>query len=1194
MRFGLPLCILAMSPLLSKPVEHNLARDARAVRSSLAAPRHDAGLAADGIADTFWEAPGSPSEPAWIEFEWDHPAEIREVVIRRYLPEKDTSDITSARIQVLADGTWQTIQTLGDGRTPLPAIMLARLSPIKAHKMRISELAAPVWFTEVEIYSEASKPALDVRGDAKGNIIGVFTDAFGAQGIHASFSVTGTAGNNTWRQHFETNAAGDFSIPMPVGLTGQIAFAAKVDGQTFQRTLDAADIHQGLVPKLPGGATLLLNGAWKFMPDPPSGFERHEFADQSWSKVEVPSHWEMAGFHARSGVGGYRKEVSIPAQWKGQRIRLSFEGVYSAAEIWCNGTRVGSHTGGATPFQLDITSCAKPGVKNLFAVRVKDTSEASELDHMSTYADFSLGGIFRSASVFAVPTLHVARIHSFTEFDSSYHAATLVTDVTIVNESDIRARARVSLKLSESQKVVGRPTDPVTFDLEPWSKADRRIRIDVSDPLPWSAEHPNLYTLTASLSDGDRPISTVSKAVGFRETKVRGKELRLNGVPIKLKGTCHHDSHPLMGRAVTPELERQDLLLIKEANLDAVRTSHYPPIPELLDIADELGVYVEEEAPFCWVNNADDLRLKALVRQLTSEMVERDASHPSVVYWSSANESRWGPSLTAGEQMIRESDPTRPVIGSWWDRFDMEVHHNPITVELLQKYEDHSKPIIWDESLCIWQGIWDDAEELLRDPGYRDYYIAPLLDVWDTFWHSKTTQASFIWAWSDDLFMVPGRASDFGRSHEIRHAIDGTYREPGRGLVGDAPWGVVDGWRRRKPEFWHVKELHSPIKVTSREIPLPTGKSLRIPVENRYFFTNLSEIETRWKLDGHNGKIHAAVGPQQTGSIELPLPFTPSPGSLVELQFIDSSGRMVDVAEVRIGQPPADLKSNSNFELTIEERRNLADEATVISGAGFELAFSARSGLLRYGLAKGQTVLYDQPSVSVLPMDDAMHDFPARLTWAPDGGPSVDSHADRVTITTKGHYRDLVGTYRTTIMNNGQITFAYDFRYTGPEIRVRESGAKFGVPLSIDQLTWKRRGEWTWYPPDHIAALDGSAKAHSGRPMSGVPDWPFGEDDSPAGTNAFRSTKRNILSAAILDADGLGVRIASDGSQHLRASVDADRIDVRVSDWFGGSNSEANEWTDNYHNGKVLGSGDSISGKVILSLETGPALHANR
>ena len=164
------------------------------------------------------------------------------------------------------------------------------------------------------------------------------------------------------------------------------------------------------------------------------------------------------------------------------------------------------------------------------------------------------------------------------------------------------------------------------------------------------------------------------------------------------------------------------------------------PIQELLDITDELGIYVEEEAPFCWVDNAYDLRWGAFTRQIAAEMVERDMSHPSVAYWSGGNESDWGPTLDLDLREIRAHDPSRPVMGSWSNNVDFTIRHNPFTVAEIHHLDHNTKPVLWDESLAIFQGIWGlgDGETFWSDPGLRDNYVSPLIGVMDAFWQEQS------------------------------------------------------------------------------------------------------------------------------------------------------------------------------------------------------------------------------------------------------------------------------------------------------------------------------------------------------------------------------------------------------------------------------------------------------------------------
>jgi beta-galactosidase len=1184
---ALPLWVAGLLPAEAAPAD-NLAPRAARITASEELPEFPARNAADGNPDTFWWASRSPVESGWIEFAWKAPVTVREVVIRQ-IGGRGGSGISRIQVEAWAGDAWKPAATIGDGSAALPLTILARFPPMSVPRLRIARLRGFVRWREVEIYEGPNPPFLDVRGNPAGEILGVLTDAWGTAGIaRAEVRASGTAGGRPWAASAQTEPTGEFSLPMPVGLSGSVRFVAATPSGTAEKMVEAGDLHQGLVPAPAGDASsILLTGKWRFHVDPPGGFEQPRFDDSSWPEIDVPSHWIMKGFRCESGLGGYRRTVRIPETWKGQRIRLAFDGVYSGAEVWANGRRAGSHLGGANPFQLDLTGVARPGADVVIAVKVAEHTAASDdLDHMSLYADFPLAGIWRRARLFAVPPVHISRLHVATRFDAAYKDAVLAVDFTVVNESDTpasAARANFSVLDSGGREVANSALQRI--DLAAWSKTDRLVEMPVTSPLHWEAEHPNLYLLRATLANTAEPVEIVERRIGFRDVRVQGTRLLINGAPVKLKGTCHHDSHPTMGRAVTPELETQDIELIKQANLNAVRTSHYPPLPDLLDAADQKGIYVEDEASFCWANNSTDLRLLALAKQFTAELVERDRSHPSVVLWSAGNESAWGPILLAAESLIRKSDSTRPVIGSWMpNHFDLEVRHNPMDLEGMASVANVSKPVNWDESLGIFQGIWGDGKEIWRDPGYRDYYVVPLRAIMDEFFKSNVVQGSFIWAWSDDLFAVPGRSSEYGRDRTPLHALSGVYGMPGRGIAGDAPWGVIDGWRRLKPEYWHIKNLHSPVKVDASALALPEqGRPLQIAVENRYDFSPFSELKIDWELGGRRGTANSTLRQHESGVLEIQPGFQPAPGSELALRFTDRAGRIVQTARIRIGEKAEPQQQPGKGPLRTYEETALAGRTLRVAGDGFELGFSRATGQVRRAVAGGRGVLYQAPELHVIPADPTLAEFPDPQSWRLDGQIQVESDPSRVVVTAHGHYPNLAGVYKTTVDSSGAVEVSYDFTYTGPELNAREIGARLGLPLSHEKLSWKRQGEWSDYPADHIGRTRGTATAHARHAATFPPAWSFAEDDSPLGTNDFRSTKRNFVNASLEDAQGYGVAFISDGSQHLRASLESDRVAAFVNDWMGGTFSRG-EWR-HFGRGRAIKTGDRIQGSVRLRLE---------
>src|SRR5215469_3544594 len=1179
------IVILLFSAAVEGQTQKNLSTETAYVRASEDSARHRAGHAADGSPDTYWECSGSSALPCWIEFGWKDPVSIRELVVRRYPARRGAEELMHFEAEVFASGSWHKLASSGDGKSALPMAIYLRVAPIAASRFRISNLDGDTRIQEIELHAQNTPLWIDVRGDDRGDAIGVVTDGFGAGGIRAQVQASARAAGKLWNRTAETGALGEFTIPLPLGITGPIEFTASTQGESIRKVVDAGDIQTALVPDPGKDFDLEMNGSWLFQPDPPKGFEQRGFDDSSWKTIAVPAHWVMQGFNTESGYGGYRKHVRIPAEWRGRQVRVAFDGVYSGAEVWWNGRRIGSHMGGATPFQLDVPS-AEPGSDNVLAVLVKEQTPASNLDHMSMYADFSLAGIYRRAHLFSVPVVPVQREQSYAEFDSQFQDADLVTELSLANASPAPA-GTTSVRLLLSREGQGEivASEPVQFELAPWSTKDLRIKLHVRAPLKWNSEHPNLYSLETVVSQNGKEIEQLTRHVGFRQTRIDHTELLIDGVAVKLKGTAHHDSDPILGRAVTAEVERRDLELMKEANIDALRTSHYPPIPELDDIADELGLYIEEEAPFCWADG-NDLRWAAFTRQMAAEMVERDMTHPSVAYWSGGNESDWGPALDLDVKEIRAHDPSRPVMGSWTNNVDFTIRHNPITVQGIHSLDGNDKPVLWDESLAPYQGIWGDGDALWRDPGIRDYYVVPLVDVMEAFWASKVVEASFIWAWADDMFLVPGRGVEQGRGYTDDRAAERIYYKQGYGLAGDAPWGVIDGWRRKKPEFWNIQNLYSPITLTGRSVPLPASSTLRIPIKNRYFFTNLSELAIQWRTAGQQGTAKADIAPQSSGLIEVPLPTGIQPGTDLELRFTNGD-RLVNVFAVQLGDAPTKPSSPQNATaLRLRSQDLLSGISSLIEGDGFTLGVTGELGLLRYAVADADNMLYGQPQIHIVPIHYSPA-FPTSSSWSLDRPVDISQNGGVISITAQGHYPNLVGSYNTVVTPEGDVTISYDFEYTGPQIDAQEVGFRFEVPSRLDRLGWTRKGDWTWYPAGHIDAITGDVRAHSDKPAFTKPDWPYAEDDSPMGSNAFRSTKRDILSAELKEESGHGWQIQSDGSQSLRAAIESDRIAVYVNDWYGGTPAQIGEYLENYGPGKLLRTGEHISSTVHLQLLRG-------
>ena len=223
-------------------------------------------------------------------------------------------------------------------------------------------------------------------------------------------------------------------------------------------------------------------------------------------------------------------------------------------------------------------------------------------------------------------------------------------------------------------------------------------------------------------------------------------------------------------------------------------------------------------------HDADDLRLTPRIMQLNAELLARDRNHPSVFIWSRLQRKRLRLGFERSHEWMRRADPSRPNAGSY---AAARLNCWPGTTPSLSRHrraEKVDKPVLWDECWCIFQGIFGDVAEMWLDPGIRDYYAEPLPAIYERMMRAENIAGTQIWAWSDDIFCVPNRGLEYGRGTTRSHFIENQYRLPGRGLVGDAPWGVVDGWRRKKPEFWITKKLHSPVKLKEGPIALPPAR----------------------------------------------------------------------------------------------------------------------------------------------------------------------------------------------------------------------------------------------------------------------------------------------------------------------------------------------------------------------------------
>jgi len=448
-----------------------------------------------------------------------------------------------------------------------------------------------------------------------------------------------------------------------------------------------------------------LNGPWRFHwaatpGEAPAAFERPEFDVSSWDEVQVPGSWQLQGYghpmfrniaHPFTAdpprvpshynpTGSYRRSFEVPESWAGRRVLLHFEGVNTASWVYVNGREVGYDEGGMEPAEYDVTELVRAG-RNTLAVRVLRFADSTYLEDQDMWR---LSGIFRDVYLMARPTVYVRDFAVATDLDAEYENATLRIDAAVRNDGagdgeGLRLRGRLFRE--------GVPA------VEPWESVSSSVAggetpsaLEVAVPAPalWSAEHPNLYVLTLELlGPGGGVLEVVSARVGFREVELREQALLVNGVPVKLNAVNSHVQHPDTGRTMDVETMRRDLILMKRFNVNAVRTSHYPPDAAYLDLADELGVYVLDETndeahATTYLSERPEWRAMYLDR--ARGMVYRDRNHPSVIVWSAGNESGSGDNICALIAEGKRIDPTRPA-WMYGGNNDMFPRNSPLDCE---------------------------------------------------------------------------------------------------------------------------------------------------------------------------------------------------------------------------------------------------------------------------------------------------------------------------------------------------------------------------------------------------------------------------------------------------------------------------------------------------------------------------------
>jgi beta-galactosidase/beta-glucuronidase len=614
-------------------------------------------------------------------------------------------------------------------------------------------------------------------------------------------------------------------------------------------------------------------------------------ADAGWKDIPVPANWEIEGFSMLTyqerpvtshDIGQYRRTMDVPASFAGKTVLWHFDGAYDGADVYVNGQRCGYHESGFTAFNIDVTKAIKPGQPNLFAVRLyKDTSSAT-LDH----GDFwCLGGIYRETYLMALPQLHVDDVTVVTDLDAQYKNATLKSAVRVAGPTGAHFTVTCELYNLDGTKVET-PAMTQSGDIGGEGAATVNLSALVTAPKLWNAEKPNLYYVFYRLSDGANNVERVQDRIGFRQVELKNGIVQLNGVVIKFAGTCRHEEYSPYGHALNEQCWQTDIKLMKQDNINAIRTSHYNHAERFLELCDEAGFYVLDEIPSCWV--ASEIRNASRTWAYTfrsMETLNRDKNRACVVAWSCGNESSYGINNQAEFDYAKAHDPTRLALISQANlgqnpKTDFEDYHlypfpNPTQIKTMLASPNRAKcPIIITE-----YGSGNDQQ---------------FNQTWDLVYNNDGLIGAFIWEWQAqgmyDKF--PERWSQ--RAPGAQTDVTTGYRHSG----GNGP---VTADRKLTPMFNRMKAVLTPVHTTAAEVS-PAGGKLVVPIQNRYSFTDLSELTCKWQaLAGANvlasGESHIPAKPRSTADASFP---ATSGMDTLRLEFIHPDGRSIYVASLKL------------------------------------------------------------------------------------------------------------------------------------------------------------------------------------------------------------------------------------------------------------------------------------------------------
>ncbi len=849
---------------------------------------------------------------------------------------------------------------------------------------------------------------------------------------------------------------------------------------------------------------MMLNGTWTYMwhaspDDRPVDFYKPDYDVSQWFAIDVPSCVEMRGYgipiytnirfpHQKNPphigteynpVSSYRTTFTVPAGWTDRPVFVRFDGVYSAFYLWVNGQYVGYSEDSKLPAEFNLTKVLKDG-ENLMAVEVYRWSDGSYLEDQDM---FRFSGIYRDVSLYSPPAAELRDFWATTRLDAAYKNATLGLRVKARSLSGQAASATVKSQLFDADgKVVASLPDARVSLSADGADAVANVELPVAAPRLWSAEDPYLYTLVMTL-DGAGASDIRTCKVGFRQVEIRDGKILFNGQAIKFKGVNRHETDPANGRTVSRELMLKDILLFKQNNINTVRTCHYPDHYYWYQLCDRYGIYVVAEA------NVESHGMgygkesishtpsweKAHVERNVNQ-VENYKNHPSIFMWSLGNEAGPGKNFKSAYDAVHAHDNTRPV---HYERanetVDVDSAMYPTVEWLYGRGKNTGKPFF----MCEYAHAMGNAMG-----NFKEY--------WEAYYSSDSLAGGCIWDWIDQaLWKYTDRVGPDGKP--VRYlAYGGDFDDkPNDGnFVCN---GVIGPLREVTPKLIEVKRVHQNLMVAA-----DNAASGSVEVWNRFGFTNAKEFEARWALacDGkviEDGSLGALdIAPLSRKTVAVPVPkIKPLAGAeyAYRVSFhLKAKTSWADKGyEIAASQlafvPAAPAASTEPAAKAAKVSLKQDADAVTVSGKGFELVISRKTGTIARLAYGGKTVMGDVAGLAHGPRFNAFralvdNDRWLRAPYFESGLTQMSYHARPVTAEALGEstvriravveacgFKSGRFTHETEFLVDGDGTVSVQNTITpaGKLPVMPRMGVRMMLDGALEQMAYYGRGPWENY-----------------------------------------------------------------------------------------------------------------------------------